>query len=191
MPTTVEVKRNTARMLEELKKKHHSKSMDETLRRLVIRAGNIPDSMFGSHPKMKPLGVGTREHSMSYEYVIDSYSWIEYFRGTESGKQVRPYVESDSAATSALTLAELKEKYVREKWATFEEDLACIMARTVVTPVDRPIAILAGEINHKRKRTKTDWGMEDSIVLATAGAASAKVVTGDPHFEGLPDALLI
>jgi predicted nucleic acid-binding protein len=132
-----------------------------------------------------------REGSMSYEYVIDSYAWIEYFRGTESGKQARRYVEGDAAATSTLTLAELKEKYLREKWASFEEDLAFIAARTLVTPVDRQVAILAGEINHKQKMARTGWGMADSIVLATARTVSAKVVTGDPHFEGLPDALLI
>jgi len=40
---------------------------------------------------------------MSHEYVLDSYAWIEYFRGTESGELVRPYVESDSGATSALS----------------------------------------------------------------------------------------
>ena len=46
---------------------------------------------------------------MSYECVIDSYAWIEYFRGTRSGNIVSPYVESDRAATSTLTIAELKE----------------------------------------------------------------------------------
>ncbi len=128
---------------------------------------------------------------MSYEYVIDSYAWIEYFRGTEAGSRVRPYAESDSAATSTLTIAELKEKYLREKWPSFEEDLNFITARTAVTPVDRSIAIIAGELNHKRKKIKSDWGMADSIVLATARNASAKVVTGDPHFEGLSDAVII
>lgn len=128
---------------------------------------------------------------MSYEYVIDSYAWIEYFRGTERGKRVRPYVEGDSAATSTLTLAELKEKYLREKWASFDEDMNFIIARTAATPVDRQIAVLAGEINHRQKKTKSDWGMADSIVLATAKAVSAKVVTGDLHFDGLPDAVLI
>ncbi len=128
---------------------------------------------------------------MSYEYVIDSYAWIEYFRGTDSGKVIRPYVESDSAATSTLTLAELKEKYLKEKWPSFEEDLDFIAARTSVTPVDRQIALLAGEINHKRKKTKSDWGMADSVILATARSVSAKVVTGDKHFEGLPDVILV
>ena len=128
---------------------------------------------------------------MSFEYVIDSYAWVEYFRGTESGEKVRPFVERDSGATSTLTLAELKEKYLREKWPSFDEDLAFIMARTTLAPVDPQTAILAGEINHQRKKTKTNWGMADSIILATARNVSAKVVTGDPHFKDLPEAILI
>ncbi len=128
---------------------------------------------------------------MSYEYVIDSYAWIEYFRGTESGKKAQAYVESDSATTSTLSLAELREKYLREKWPFFDEDLAFVTTRTSVTPIDREIALLAGEINHKRKSVKREWGMADSIILATARTASAKVVTGDRHFEGLSDAILV
>ena len=128
---------------------------------------------------------------MSCEYVIDSYAWVEYFRGTESGKRVRPYVEGDSAATSALTLAELREKYLREEWPSFEVDLNFIASRTDVRPVDRQVSLLAGEINYERKKAKRDWGMADSVILATARSASAKVVTGDRHFEGLPDVILI
>jgi predicted nucleic acid-binding protein len=128
---------------------------------------------------------------MSYEYVIDSYAWIEYFRGTQSGQKVRPYVEGDRAATSALTIAELKEKYLREGWRSYEEDSDFVSARTLITPVDRQIAELAGELNHSQKKTTKDWGMADSVILATARTASAKVVTGDRHFKGLPDAVLI
>jgi predicted nucleic acid-binding protein len=128
---------------------------------------------------------------MSYEFVIDSYAWIEYFRGTEQGRKARVYVEGDSATTSVLSLAELKEKYLRERWFSFDEDLAFITARTSLTQVDRQIALLAGEINHKRKAVQRDWGMADSIILATARSASAKVVTGDRHFSGLSDAILL
>jgi hypothetical protein len=53
MSTTVEVKKNTARVLEELKKKYRARSIDETLKRLISKAENVPDSMFGAHPKMK------------------------------------------------------------------------------------------------------------------------------------------
>jgi len=52
MSTTMEVKKTTAKVLEDLKAKYHAKSMDETLRRLIAKAENIPDSMFGAHPRM-------------------------------------------------------------------------------------------------------------------------------------------
>ena len=129
--------------------------------------------------------------SMSYEYVIDSYAWIEYFRGTESGKRARRFVEGETSATSTVSLAEMKEKYLREKWRTFEEDIAFITSRTSIASVDRETALLAGELNHERKETLRNWGMADSIILATARIASAKVVTGDKHFEGLSDAFFV
>ena len=128
---------------------------------------------------------------MSYEYAIDSYAWIEYFKGTKPGSLVRSYIEGDRAATSALTFAELREKYLREKWKSFPEDSQFIAARTTVVPLSRSIALLAGELNHLRKRAVRDWGMADSVIPATARSESAKVVTGDAHFKGLPDAILV
>ncbi len=128
---------------------------------------------------------------MSYEFVIDSYAWIEYFRGSPAGKAARKYIEGDSAATSTLTLAELREKYLKERWNFFEEDLKFMTSRTSVVAVDRLVALLAGEINYERKQIKKGWGMADSIILATARNASAKVVTGDRHFEELPETIMI
>ncbi len=55
MSTTVEVKRTTARILEELKHRYRARSIDETVRKLISKAENIPDSMFGAHPDMKPF----------------------------------------------------------------------------------------------------------------------------------------
>lgn len=51
--TTVEVKRNTAKLLEEIKAKYKTKSADETIRKLIEKAENVPESMFGAHPEMK------------------------------------------------------------------------------------------------------------------------------------------
>ena len=58
MSTTVEVKKSTVRVLEELKRKYHAKSMDETLKRLISKAEDIPDTMFGAHPEMKAFEPG-------------------------------------------------------------------------------------------------------------------------------------
>jgi predicted nucleic acid-binding protein len=128
---------------------------------------------------------------MSYEFVIDSYAWVEYLRGSPKGKVARKYIEGQSAATSAITIAELRSKYLREGWSFFDSDLGFISTRTVMAPVDTAVALLAGEINHQRRKNVANWGMADSIVLATARNSSCKVVTGDPHFRGIPDAILI
>ena len=53
MSTTVEVKRNTAKLLQEIKQKYKAKSLDEAIRKLIEKAENLPETMFGAHPKMK------------------------------------------------------------------------------------------------------------------------------------------
>ncbi len=53
-------------------------------------------------------------------------------------------------------------------------------------PVDETIAIAAGQL---KKREVA--GITDSIILATARAGDHKVVTGDPHFKGIPDAVYL
>ena len=30
---------------------------------------------------------------MAYEYVIDSYAWVEYFRGSEEGETAKEHIE--------------------------------------------------------------------------------------------------
>ncbi|HVB12052.1 MAG TPA: PIN domain-containing protein [Nitrososphaerales archaeon] len=129
--------------------------------------------------------------STNYEFVIDSYAWIEYFRGTSSGERAREFVEGGSAATSAITLAELQENYIREKWNSFENDLKFITTKTSVISVDAKISILAGQINRQNKRKVKDWGMADSIILSTARISFAKVVTGDDHFKDVSEAIMI
>lgn len=121
---------------------------------------------------------------MSYEYVIDSYAWIEYFRGTEKGKSAKKFIEEKSNATSAMTLAELSEKYKRES-KEFNEDLNFMISKTKIIAIDVDLAILAGKINCENKKKIKNWGMADAIILATANLLNAKVVTGDEHFRNL------
>lgn len=128
---------------------------------------------------------------MSYRFVIDSYAWIEYFRGGERGTKAKNYIESKEGATSVISIAELKEKYLREGWSYFASDLLFISSITTIVPLDKEIATSAGEINFERKKKVKDWGMSDAIVLATARKTSAKVVTGDAHFKDLKESIFI
>jgi hypothetical protein len=53
MSTTVEVKKTTLQMLEDLKKKFQARSIDETIRKLILTVQGVPESKFGAHPEMK------------------------------------------------------------------------------------------------------------------------------------------
>jgi len=55
MPTTVQVTEKTLQMLNKLKEEMKARSHDEVIRTLISERKNIPRSMFGSNPKLKPF----------------------------------------------------------------------------------------------------------------------------------------
>ena len=128
---------------------------------------------------------------MNYSCVIDSYAWVEYFRGSEAGRKAKEYIEGGESVTASITLAELKEKYAREGTPSFDDDLVFIMSSTVLVDLTKAIAVRAGATNAAMKKTVKGWGMADSIILATAQSSNARVLTGDRHFRGIKQAILI
>lgn len=121
---------------------------------------------------------------MSFNYVIDSYAWVEYFRGTREGAAAKEYIEKKINATCSITIAELAEKYRRDN-KEFSEDYNFIVSKSEIIDLTNEIALAAGEINFENKKKIKNWGMSDSIILSTARMFNAKVVTGDGHFRNL------
>lgn len=134
---------------------------------------------------------------MSYGHVIDSYAWIEYFRATPQGQRAKQHIEGKGSATPTVVVAEVSRKLLREIEAGNENKqerarrLEFIRASSQIVDLTFDLAARAGEIDVEMKRTVKGWGMADSIVLATARSSGAKVVTGDNHFHGLQEAILI
>jgi len=123
-------------------------------------------------------------------YVIDSFAWVEYFGGTEKGEKAKQYVESGNAVTPTIVIAELSNKYAREN-LEFGEKLQFIRFNTRIALLTEDIANKAGKINAERRKFVKGWPLADSIVLTTAKELSAKIITGDEHFEDLPEAIII
>jgi predicted nucleic acid-binding protein len=119
-------------------------------------------------------------------YVIDSFAWIEYFLGTAAGHKAKGFIESGKGITPTIVIAELAEKYRRER-LPIAADLDFIIAKTRISPLDTKIAERAGSLSPDRKQKVKRWGLADSIVLATSREYGAKVVTGDEHFRDLAD----
>jgi predicted nucleic acid-binding protein len=133
---------------------------------------------------------------MTYDYVIDSYTWIEYFAGSAKGKSATRYIQDTSSATPTVVIAELSRKLLREIDAGREtaegrlSRLEFVTSSTAILDLTREIATKAGEVDLGRKQKVPDWGLADSIILATARQWGAKVVTGDKHFRDLNDEVI-
>ncbi len=133
--------------------------------------------------------------SMRYKYVIDAYAWIEYFRATKAGAIVKKYVESEDSVTPTIVVAEISRKLQREIEAGNESEegrlkrLEFIRAASQIIDLDFETAVKAGETDVDLKRKVKGWGLADSIISCTA--RKGKVITGDEHFRGLEDAVMI
>ena len=118
--------------------------------------------------------------------TFDSSAWIEYFSGSELGRVVKGYVDSeDTIYTPAIGLMEIKAKYLREnkKW---KNRIEFIIERSLVADIDSKNALLAADL-------RQDFGLHsiDAIIMAVSKTMKSKLLTKDRHFKGLEDVIML
>jgi predicted nucleic acid-binding protein len=134
---------------------------------------------------------------MDCEYVIDTYAWIEYFKGTTVGQVAKHYLEGNSSATPSIVILELERSLLRDIAEGNEtkdgarKKTEYVKSVSTIIDLTYESSIKAAQTDQEMRKKIKNWGMADSIVLATARNLNAKVVTGDEHFRGLADAVLI
>jgi predicted nucleic acid-binding protein len=120
--------------------------------------------------------------------LLDSWAWIEYYRGSALGEKVRPIIEgSEEAYVSTINIAEVYRWFL---WSygprEAELERKTIKERCLIAPVDESTAVEAAKVRHGAKLS-----LGDSIILATARKFAAKVVTGDRELKGMKDVQFI
>ena len=126
------------------------------------------------------------------KFVFDTFAWIEYFNGSESGKKVSEIIESEEndIFSSVIAIAEVSSILKRnEKDA--ELGYKRIIDISKIYFINSELAKEAGILHAEIRKKIKDFGLADAIVLATARKLSAKIVTGDPHFKRFKEAILI
>ena len=118
------------------------------------------------------------------DLVVDSFAWVEYFRGSPTGKEVDRLLSLHPSATPTIVLAELSDKYAREGISGFARDMDEVDSRTMILPLDRAIAEESGRVKAEARKRIPDFPLADGIVYASAKALGADVLTGDPPFRG-------
>ncbi len=125
------------------------------------------------------------------KHVIDAYAWIEYLDGSNSGKKVVSILEkNDDVYTCAITLAEVVSKVARMgKDAKLAYDV--LLSNSQIITVDEELSLQAALIHCEMRKTSKDFGLADAYVLATARKLKSKILTGDPHFQEVKEAIMI
>lgn len=120
--------------------------------------------------------------------LIDSWTWIEYWKGGKLAKAAAVYIDGDEESiVSTVNISEVYfwvARYYGE--ATAAEKLKTVEKRCSVVAVDKEVAIAAAKIKIECK-----LGLADSLIMATARHLGAKVVTGDPDMKGLKDVIFL
>jgi predicted nucleic acid-binding protein len=112
--------------------------------------------------------------------------------GSPRGARVRDLLENpaNTILTSAITLAELVSKSLRTRRDP-KIAITAVESNSTLHTISPALANLAGEVHAEEKKRKRDFGLADAFVLATARSRSCKVLTGDPHFKDVPEAVMI
>ncbi|MGB9683563.1 MAG: type II toxin-antitoxin system VapC family toxin [Candidatus Bathyarchaeales archaeon] len=106
--------------------------------------------------------------------------------GSDRGAKVKNYVEgTEPLYTPSICLTEIKSRYLREQKDPTTR-LELIIERSFIIPLDTEIALVAAEIKQKYKLHTVD-----AIIYATSQHKRLTLVTGDTHFEGLPNVEII
>jgi len=113
--------------------------------------------------------------------LIDSWAWIEYWRGGAHAREAAAYVDgNEEALASPVNLAEVYYWFLREyNRETADGRRQTLERRCRIVPLDADLAVAAA-----RLRKEERLSLADSIILATARESGAVLVTGDPDLRG-------
>jgi predicted nucleic acid-binding protein len=113
--------------------------------------------------------------------LIDSYGWIEYFGEGPLADSYAVFIEkADEKGTVTPTIG-IYEVYKRIKSVKGEEkalEAYAQMSRTRIVDLTSSLCMKAADIS-----ANLNLGMADAIIVATANAWDADIVTSDEHLK--------
>ena len=113
--------------------------------------------------------------------LIDSYGWIEYFAEGPLADKYSQFVEEASAENTVTPTIVIYEVFRKIKQMKGEEralEAYAQISSTRIVELTEPLSLQAADIS-----LKIGLGMADSIIVATAKAYNAEIITSDRHLK--------
>jgi len=118
---------------------------------------------------------------------------MEYLEGSLLGEKVRQRISEhagNEVFTHVVSVAEIISK-VRRRGNDTDTAWSAIVSNSKVLAIVDIDSKEAGLLHAKMKSKNSNFGLADAFVLAAARKLRAKVLTGDPDFEGIADAEML
>ena len=115
--------------------------------------------------------------------LIDSYGWIEYFAEGPLADSYASFIEkanAESSITPTIVVYEVYRKIKNTKGEQKALEAYAQISRTKIIELDSPLSLEAADIS-----LTTNLGMADSIIVATAKAYNAEIITSDEHLKNI------
>jgi len=121
--------------------------------------------------------------------LIDSYGWIEYFADGPLAENYAAFIEKANAENTVTPTIVIYEVYRRIKSVKGEQkalEAYAQMSLTKIVELTSPISLDAADIS-----ITLNLGLADSIIVATAKAYDAEIITSDEHLKSLEGVKII
>lgn len=115
--------------------------------------------------------------------LIDSYGWIEYFAEGPLADTYATFIERANAENTITPTIVVYEVYKKIKSTKDEQNALeayAQISRTKIIELTSPLSLEAADIS-----LTTNLGMADSIIIATAKAYKAQILTSDEHLKNI------
>jgi len=115
--------------------------------------------------------------------LIDSYGWIEYFGDGPLADSYAPFTEKSNAentVTPTIVVYEVYRKIKNTKGEQKALEAYAQMSQTKIIELNSVLSLEAADIG-----LTTGLGMADSIIVATAKAYNAEIITSDKHLKDI------
>ena len=118
--------------------------------------------------------------------VLDSSGWLEYFADGPFAEEFAAYLqEPEEVFTSTIALYAVYKWLKRERSEESAMHAVAAMKTTHIVELSEEIALTAADLSLAH-----GLAMADALMLATARARGAPLMTTDSDFEGIPDVVV-
>lgn len=118
--------------------------------------------------------------------LVDSWAWIEYLKGSPTGKQAKEIIETKQLLLATINISEIYRFLLENKSSEADKLINFVISSSFIIPLETKTALRAAKLKHQLK-----LGLADAIVLASAEENNASILTGDDDFKGMKNVIYI